>query len=179
MPHISKTNYKRSAQTTVAAVLAAAAAMYVGPTARASSIDVECVGSFSRTYSPAITTTPQSITASEANDYNTCVVGPAATGADTATLTLACVNVTAGPATTETITWNDATGGTSTISWSPPTVATATVVFTGTVTAGRYVGDSATKVTSGISFFAAVAACLLGTPVSSATGLIDSLVLTQ
>jgi hypothetical protein len=177
MPRISKTSYK----TTVAAVLAAAAAVCVGPPApaRASSIDVECLGSFGRSFSPAVTATSQTVAVAEANDYNTCVVGSTATGADTVSLALACVPVTAGPAITETVTWNDATGGTSTISWSAPTVVAQTVVYTGTVTAGRYVGDSATKVTSGISYVGSVAGCLLGTPISSTTGLIDSLLLTQ
>jgi hypothetical protein len=135
------------------------------------------VGSFSRTFSPAVTLTSQTLTATEANNYATCVVGSAATGADSVTLPLSCVTITAGPAITETITWNDATGGTSTISWSSPTVAAQTVVYTGTVTAGRYAGDSADKVTSGISYFLSVVNCLLGTPISSTTGLIDSLVL--
>jgi hypothetical protein len=177
---ISKTSYKRAAETTGAAVLAAIT-LCLGPTApaRASSIDVECAGSFSRSFSPAVTTTSQTVTVTEANDYNTCAVGPTATGAATVTLSLACVNVTAGPALTETVTWNDATGGTSTISWSSPTVVGQTVVFTGTVSDGRYVGDSATKVTSGISYVGSVAGCLLGTPISSTTGLIDSLLLTR
>jgi hypothetical protein len=181
MPRISKTNYKRAAQTTVAAALATAAAVCGGLTApaRASSIDVECVGSFSRTFSPAVTVTSQTVTVTEANDYNTCVVGSTATGAATVSLPLSCVVVTAGPALTETITWNDTTGGTSTVSWSAPTVVGQTVVFTGTVSAGRFVGDAATKVTSGISYVGSVTPCLLGTPVSSTTGLIDSLVLTQ
>jgi len=52
-------------------------------------------------------------------------------------------------------------------------------VFTGTVTDGRFAGDSATKVTSGISYVGSVVGCLLGTPISSTTGLIDSLVLTR
>jgi peptidase E len=38
---------------------------------------------------------------------------------------------------------------------------------------------TAAKVTSGISYIGSVAGCLLGTPISSTTGLIDSLVLTQ
>ena len=165
----------------MAAVLAAAAAMCVGPTApaHASSIDVECVGSFARSFSPAVTVASQTVTVTENNDYNTCVVGSAGTGADAVSFPLSCVNVTAGPAFTETITWNDATGGTSTIGWSAPTIVGQTVVFTGTVTAGRYVGDSATKATSGISYLGSVVGCLLGTPISSTTGLIDSLVLTQ
>ncbi len=180
MPRISRTTYKRAAGITVAAVLTAVA-VCAGPPApaRASSIDVECVGSFSRSFSPAVTTTSQTVAVTEANDYDTCVTGSAGTGADTATLALACVPVTAGPAITETVTWNDATGGTSTISWSPPTVVAQTVVYTGTVTDGRYLGDSATKVTSGISYVGSVVQCLLGTPISSTTGLIDSLVLTQ
>jgi hypothetical protein len=89
------------------------------------------------------------------------------------------VNVTTAPPLTETVTWNDTTGGTSTISWSSPTAVGQTVVFTGTVTAGRYAGDSATKVTSGISYFGSVAGCLLGGSISSITGLINSLVLTR
>ncbi len=46
------------------------------------------------------------------------------------------------------------------------------------VTAGLYTGDTAAKVTSGISYFGSVVGCLLGTPISQTTGLIDSLVLT-
>ena len=180
MRRISRTHYKRAAETTVAAVLVAVA-VCVGPPApaHATSIDVECAGSFARSFSPAVTTTSQTVTVTESNDYNTCVIGSAATGADTVSLALACVPVTAGPAITETVTWNDATGGTSTVSWSAPTVVGQTVVFTGTVTAGRYVGDSAAKVTSGISYVGSVVACLLGTPISSTTGLIDSLLLIQ
>lgn len=180
MLRISRTHYKRAAETTVAAVLVAVA-VCVGPPApaHATSIDVECVGSFGRSFSPAVTTTSQTVTVTEASDYNTCVVGSTAGGAATISLPLSCVNITAGPAFTETVTWNDATGGTSTISWGAPTVVGQTVVFTGTVTGGRYLGDSATKVTSGISYVGSVAGCLLGTPTSSTTGLVDSLVLTQ
>jgi hypothetical protein len=121
MPRISKTHYKRIAENTGAALLAAVA-VCVGPSApaHATSIDVECVGSFGRSFSPAVTTTSQSVTVTEANDYNTCVIGSTASGAATLTLDLSCVPVTAGPAEDETVTWNDATGGTSTISWGPP-----------------------------------------------------------
>ncbi|WP_437619028.1 hypothetical protein [Sorangium sp. So ce1151] len=78
-----------------------------------------------------------------------------------------------------TVTWNDATGGTSTISWSAPTVGGQTAIFGGTVTDGRYAGDSATKVTSWISYLGGVVGCLLGAPVNNTTCLVDSLVLTQ
>jgi hypothetical protein len=181
MQRISRSNYKRAVPTALAAVVAATFAVCVGPRApaRASSIDVECLGSFSRSFNPAVTITSQTVNVTDASDYDTCVVGSAGTGAATLSMPLSCVNVTAGPAFAETITWNDPTGGTSSISWSAPTVVGQTVVFTGTVTAGRYLGDSATKVTSGISYIGSVVGCLLGTPISSTTGLVDSLVLTQ
>jgi len=77
MLRISKTRYKRTAPTTVAAVLAAAAAVCVGPTApvHAASTDVECAGAFSRTFSPAVTVASQTVTVTDSSDYNTCVVG--------------------------------------------------------------------------------------------------------
>ncbi|HEX4700972.1 MAG TPA: hypothetical protein VH352_02485 [Pseudonocardiaceae bacterium] len=114
-----------------------------------------------------------------ANDYSTCVIGPTAAGAEIISLSLGCIPVTAGPASTETITWNDGTGDTSTINWSIPVISAQTVVYTGSVTAGRDAGDTATKVTSGISYVGSVVGCLLGIPVTGTTGLIDSLLLTH
>jgi hypothetical protein len=160
-------------------LLALTAVIVPASTATAASIDAECLGTFARSFSPAVTLTPQPVTVTENSNYSICAVGPTATGTETLTLTLGCIPVTAGPAATETITWNDATGGTSTVSWSAPTIAGQTVVFTGTVTAGRHAGDSATKVTSGVSYVGSVVGCLLGTPISSTTGLVDSLLLTH
>ncbi|WP_437827323.1 hypothetical protein [Sorangium sp. So ce1153] len=176
-----KINTLRIAQLTAATLMAAAATVCftLAAPARAAVIDVQCLGSFGRSFSPAVTVTPQTVTVAEAFDYDTCAIGPSATGAASITLSLGCVPVTAGPPETETVAWNDATGGTSTISWSAPTVVGQTAIFSGTVTAGRYAGDSATKVTSGISYLGSVVGCLLGTPVSNTTGLVDSLVLTQ
>lgn len=162
-----------------AVVLALAALIVPAPTATATSIDAHCLGTFTRTFTPAITPTPQTITVTETSDYTTCAVGPTATGTETTTLTLSCVPVTPGPATIETLTWHDTTGDTSTISWSIPTIVGQTVVFTGTVTAGRHTGDTATKVTAGISYLGSVAGCLLGTPISATIGLVDSLLLTH
>jgi hypothetical protein len=172
-------------QVTLAAALLALAAFIVPPSgATAASIDAECLGSFSRTFSPAVTVAPQTVTVTEASNYSVCAVpiavGATATGTETLTLSLGCIPVTAGPAGTETLTWQDAAGGTSTISWLAPTIVGQTVVFTGTVIAGRHNGDAATKVTSGLSYFASALGCVLfGTPVSSTTGLVDSLVLTH
>lgn len=166
----------------LAAGLLTAAALAAAPgftgSAAAGVIDAECLGSFTRTFSPPVAVTPQTVTATSTDSYSTCVVGPAGTGTTVSTLTLSCVNLTTGPAETETIAWQDGSGDTSTIAWSPPVIAAQTVVFTGTVTAGLDAGDTATKITSGISYLGSVAACLLGTPISQATGLIDSLLIT-
>jgi hypothetical protein len=161
-------------------VLALTAVIVPASTATAASIDAECVGTFTRNFSPAVTVTPQPVTVTEHSEYSTCAVGSTATGTQTLTLTLGCVSVTTGPAAVETLTWKDAAGGISIISWSAPTVIGQTVVFTGAVTAGRHAGDTATKVTSGISYVGSVLACvLLGVPASSTTGLVDSLLLTH
>lgn len=167
---------------TLAAVLFVAFAAVIVPasSATAASVDAECVGSFSRNFSPAVTLAPQAVTVTETSSYGTCLVGPTATGTETLTLTLGCIPVMAGPAATETLTWHDPTGGTSTISWSAPIIVGQTVVFNGTVTAGRYNGDAATKATSGLSYVGSVLGCVLfGIPISSTTGLVDSLLLTD
>lgn len=166
------------------AALAAALLLAVTPIAPASaataaSIDAECLGTFARTFTPPVTHTPQQVTVTGTYDYTTCLVGPTATGTETATLTLSCIPITAGPATTETLTWHDATSGASTIAWSPPTIIGQTVVYTGTVTAGRHTGDTATKITSGVSYLGSILPCLLGTPIPATTGLVDSLLLTH
>lgn len=93
-------------------------------------------------------------------------------------MTLSCVNVAALPGLIETIIWQDPAGDTSTIAWSSSAVVGQTVVFTGTVTSGLPAGDSATKVTSGVSYLASVAQCLLGTPIAQTSGIVDSLLLT-
>jgi hypothetical protein len=157
----------------------ALSAVTVPPSTAAASIDAGCLGTFARNFSPALTLTPQTVTVTETSTYSTCAVGPTATGTATLTLTLGCIPVTPGPAVTETLTWNDATADTSTISWSAPTIVAQTVVFTGTVTTGRHAGDTATKVTSGVSYAGSVIGCVLGTPISSTTGLVDSLLLTH
>ena len=160
-------------------LLALSAVIVPASTATATSVDAACAGSFARTFAPAVTSDPQAVTVTETSSYGTCVVGSTASGSATVTLTLGCIPAMAGPAMTETLTWNDATGATSTISWSPPTIVAQTVVFTGTVTAGRHAGDTATKVTSGVSYVGSVVGCLLGTPITSTTGLVDSLLLTH
>src|SRR5262245_1108215 len=128
MPHLSKTHYQRAVQATVAAVLAASAVCVgsIAPT-RASVIDVECLGTSSLSFSPALTITTQSLTVTQSDNYNTCLIGPTATGTSSISATFSCLNIGAGPALTETITWNDATGGTSTINWQPPTIVATTV----------------------------------------------------
>jgi len=180
IPPVITTSYRRGRFLLAAGLLGATALAWApGLTggAAAGVIDAECLGSFTRTFSPPVTVTSQTVTATSTDSYSTCAVGPAGTGTTVTTLTLSCVNLTAGPAETETIAWQGS-GDTSTIAWSPPVIAGQTVVFTGTITAGLHVGDTATKVTSGISYFGSVVECLLGTPITQTSGLIDSLLIT-
>jgi hypothetical protein len=170
---------RRQVTLAAASLLVLTAVIVPASAATATSIHAACLGTFARNFSPAVILTPQPVTVTENSDYSTCAIGPTATGTETLSLTLGCIPVTAGPAAIETLTWNDATGGTSTISWSPPTIVGQTVVFNGTVTAGRHATDTATKVTSGVSYVGSVLGCILGTPVSSTTGLVDALLLTH
>lgn len=147
-------------------------------TASAAALDAQCSGSFIRTFTPPVTTITQNVTAVSTDSYSTCLTGFTGTGLTVTTLPLSCLNVTAGPAETETITWNDPARDTSTIAWGQPVIAGQTVVFHGTVTAGLYRGATTAKTTSGISYLGSVLPCLLGTPISQTTGLIDSLTIT-
>ena len=168
---------RRTPAAATAALLAAAGILLAPatPAAHAGVVDAQCAGTFTRTFTPPVSTTPHTVTATSTDSYNTCLVGPTGTGHTSTTTTLSCVNITALPSETETITWNDAT--TSTIVWNQPVAAAQTVVFTGTVTAGAHAGDTATKTTSGTSYLTSVITCLLGTPIAQTTGLVDSLVL--
>jgi hypothetical protein len=170
---------RRPVSLAAAFLLALTAVIVPASTATATSVDALCGGAFARDFAPAVTLTPQTVTVTESSHYSTCLVGPTATGTETLTLTLGCIPAMAGPAGIETVSWNDATRDTSTINWSAPTIVAQTVVFTGTVTAGRHAGDSATKVTSGVSYIGSVVHCLLGTPIASTTGLVDGLLLTH
>jgi hypothetical protein len=163
----------------VAALLLAVGLVGVAASpASATSIDAQCAGSFSRSFTPPVTATPQSVTVTGTTTYGPCVVGPTAVGTETATSTLSCVNLLPGISPfSETITWLDGTGDTTTILWSNATAAGQTVVYTGVVTAGRHLGDTATKTTSGVSYLGSVLPCLLGTPIATTNGLVDNLLL--
>ncbi|RLK54552.1 hypothetical protein [Actinokineospora cianjurensis] len=168
----------------LAAALAAALTSAWAPAAAAPAkvttlVDAQCLGGFSRVFTPPITTTPQTVSATATYSYGTCLVGPTATGTVVNSATLSCVPVVPGvPPETEVVTWLDGTGDTSTVAWSNATVVGQTVVLTGAVTAGRHLAASATKVTSGISYVGSVVGCLLGTPIASTTGVVDSFLLT-
>ncbi|MBM7771896.1 hypothetical protein JOD54_002100 [Actinokineospora baliensis] len=165
---------------TVTLLLAALTAGWTQAAAAPVAVDAECLGSFSRAFTPPITTTPQTVTATATYTYGTCLVGPTATSTVVNSATLSCVPVVPGiPPETEVVTWLDGTGDTTTVTWSNSTVVGQTVVLTGAVTAGRHLGDSATKVTSGTSYLGSVVGCLLGTPISNTTGLVDSFLLTS
>jgi hypothetical protein len=162
----------------VVLLIVGTAVLVPAPRASAQGIDVECLGSFSRTFAPGVTQTARTIDVSGTYTYSTCATGPEGTGTDTDSVSLSCIPVTAAPAETETVSWDDGEGDTSTIAWSAPTVVADTVVYDGTVTAGLYLGDTAVKVTEGVSYLGDVLSCeLFGTPITSTTGVIASLLL--
>ncbi|WP_424215753.1 hypothetical protein ACN20G_26705 (plasmid) [Streptomyces sp. BI20] len=165
---------------TALAAMGLAATGLVGTASPASAgvIDVECVGTFGRSFSPGLSPATQPTLVTNTSTYSTCLTGASGTGVDAGTFDLSCVPVTAGPPAIETIGWNDAQGSSSTISWSAPTAVGQTVVLTGRVTSGLYAGDTATKITSGVSYLGSLPGCLLGVPVTTGTGLVDSLLLT-
>src|ERR1700722_6284501 len=154
------------------------AALVPAQRALAQGIDVECLGSFSRAFDPGVTQTAHTTDVSGTYTYSTCATGPEGTGTDNDSVSLSCIPVTAAPAETETISWDDGASDASTIAWPAPTVVADTVVYDGTVTAGLYLGGTAVKVTEGVSYLGDVLGCeLFGTPITSTTGVIASLLL--
>ncbi|MEV0757927.1 hypothetical protein [Streptosporangium sp. NPDC050280] len=110
------------------------------------------------------------------DDAVTCLIGSTGTGAESVSVSLACLTLGPGPATTETVTWTDATGGTSTIawnvcpSWSPPPAPSPQAATSATPPPASPAASATTP--------ACPAACSATAPISSATGLVDSLLLT-
>jgi hypothetical protein len=141
----------------LAALTAVAALLTPVAPASAGLLDVTCTPPSSdlATYSPPLTSTPQTVTATVTTQYGPCVSvsQPAVTsGSRTITLTgtrdcLELLNVTSAILT---ITWN--TGQTSTITGNRVgNVVGAVIVFTitGTVTSGLFAGDTVVQTITG------------------------------
>ncbi|MFE7588423.1 hypothetical protein ACFU6K_03410 [Kitasatospora sp. NPDC057512] len=107
-------------------------------------VDVECEGTYTNEFRPALTNQPQNVTISTQYSYATCVTGLPGTSSVTSVLLESCLNALhALTPFTETITWSDRS--TSTVFWSSVQDTGGSATFTGTVTAGRYTGDNAVK----------------------------------
>ncbi|MFB7946408.1 hypothetical protein ACFC6L_15990 [Kitasatospora phosalacinea] len=137
----------RSPFRVAAALSAAALAAVLVPVgaARADTVVLDCVASTSATYSPAITSTAQSVTVDATTSW-TCTGLPtgytSATSSDHYTTTLTCTDLLNFPAGSKTYTWNDST--TSTFSFTRVNTrvvnGTTVVELVGSITAGTFQG---------------------------------------
>ncbi|WP_049651740.1 hypothetical protein [Kitasatospora sp. MY 5-36] len=109
-------------------------------------VDVQCEGTFTSEFTPALTNQPQDISVTSQNSYATCETGLPGTSATTADEPgESCVNLihTLNPFD-ETVTWSDRS--TSTVHWTSVEDTGTAATYTGTVSTGRYTGDTAVKV---------------------------------
>ncbi|MFB7678492.1 hypothetical protein ACFC26_44615 [Kitasatospora purpeofusca] len=113
-------------------------------------VDVQCEGTFTGEFTPALTDQPQDVSIATQNSYATCETGlPGSSSVTTSEPGESCVNALHElTAFDETITWSDRS--TSTVHWSSVEDTGGAATFTGTVTAGLYAGDAAAKVTEAL-----------------------------
>ncbi|MFD7583961.1 hypothetical protein ACFV84_00755 [Kitasatospora sp. NPDC059811] len=109
-------------------------------------LDVQCEGTFTSEYTPVLTDRPQDVSIANQNSYATCEAGLPGTSATTsAEPGETCVNLLHALAPfDETITWSDQS--TSAVHWTSVEDTGGAATLTGTVTAGRYTGDTAEKI---------------------------------
>lgn len=132
-----------------------AVALVVGPAAfavpaQAAGVDAVCVGTGTTTYSPAVTAVPQTITTTTTISY-TCT-----TGATSATTTGRVVTVSNGTCLpiltafapyTDPVAWTGGSGApTSSLNITSSSVTGTVFALLGTVSSGRFAGDSVQQV---------------------------------
>jgi hypothetical protein len=138
------------------AALFVAAPSGAGGSAAALSADALCASatSFTETFNPALTGTAQTIATRRDTTYS-CTVG-ATSGASTVSgnETLTCAQVTNSLLPQdEVVTWAGGAGAaTSTFHYTSVTAVSEVATLQGTVTSGRFSGDSATLVLSATGF---------------------------
>ncbi|MFE4356085.1 hypothetical protein [Kitasatospora sp. NPDC056800] len=114
--------------------------------ARAQVLDQECTGTFTTQYTPALTEQPQTVSSATQSSYTNCPLR-ADSGSSAVTVSVpgdTCVGLLRTiPPFDETITWSN--GLTSTVHWASAEISGSAIVFTGSVTAGLYAGDTAGK----------------------------------
>lgn len=123
--------------------------------AHAVGVDALCaVGTFSTTFTPAMTSTSNDVTATTESSYG-CTIG-ASSGSSTFALDLddvSCVELLfAMTPFTEVVAWTGGSGAaSSTIRYTSATSNETATTYIGTVQSGRFAGDSAVRVTNVLS----------------------------
>lgn len=138
------------------AVMIVAVGLPVGAgTAQADPLDVECTGTQTTTYSPGLTLIPTSQNVNTHTIYGPCVSAstPGLSAGDrsiTNNQVASCLDLPGARSAVATITWN--TGQQSAFSFNRTVThvgGNTIVVFTGTIVAGLFAGDSAVEVVVG------------------------------
>ncbi|ROP42450.1 hypothetical protein EDD40_7952 [Saccharothrix texasensis] len=132
--------------------LIASSLLFSPSSAHAAPVDLLCTENESVSYSPGLLTTPRPVDVDVHNILScTSPTDPAVTGghvrATVRGLNRSCTNLAASGIGSYTITWN--TGETSTIDYNRSAtyvLGTLVITETGTVTAGKFTGDSTTHV---------------------------------
>ncbi|NUO57759.1 MAG: hypothetical protein HOV78_13895 [Hamadaea sp.] len=174
---------RRLRSLTALALLAAGTAVALPSPAQAAPLDMTCTPPSSNvsTYSPALTSTPQTVTSTITALWGPCTSAsqPAITSgyrSATVPFTGSCLELLQPATLTTTITWN--TGQTSTVTTNylgAIAGAVFTVTSTGTVTGGLFAGDSVVINLTGPS--ADIALCTAGLGTVSSIYMLGTLVI--
>ncbi|MFC8732876.1 hypothetical protein ACFT5B_10490 [Luteimicrobium sp. NPDC057192] len=133
-----------------AVCLAVGAAFAIAPTASAGPLDATCTGTVAVDYSPGLTLTAQTVTASATSTYPSCLTSQtgvtSASASGSVTDTLDCNSLLTTTTGVKTYHWNDGTTSRFEYTRTGTRVLSQTVVtFTGTITSGKFSGDTAVE----------------------------------
>lgn len=142
--------------------------------AQAGLLDVTCAGTQTATYSPGVLLTPQFVFVTASTSYTTCVssnpdITSAHFGPATFPTTLSCLDLLSTRSGSTTITWN--TGETTTFSYTVTRTNTAgqyVSTYLGTVTAGKFLGDTVSQTFVGAALN--LVGCLAAPGITSESG---------
>ncbi|MGC5165240.1 hypothetical protein [Luteimicrobium sp. DT211] len=126
------------------------------PAASANPLDATCTGSVAVDYTPGLTLTPQTVTATATSSYTACLTGQAgitsATASGSVIDTLDCNSLLTTTTGVKVYHWNDGTTSRFEYTRTGARVLSQTVLtFTGAITAGKFAGDSALETNVGVS----------------------------
>lgn len=169
-------NLKKTVTKLVAVTTLAGASGLIASPADASVLDVTCVGQESRTYSPGLLLTDQSIDVDLDAVMSPCVSTDSGITAGTYTASytqsLSCLDLDANANNqTRVFNWNDSSSSTMTANRTVQRLTLTTVVtFTGTISSGKFAGDTAVLVVTVLN--PSVLNCLSSPGVTSTTGTV-------